>query len=335
MASPAVLTDFEADVRRVVLERLPHRKADQAGLIAQDTGALLIDYFNWRARLISARPRRVHVSVELAASRASLPAEVDQGLQMALAAAEAGDDLSSRLSRRITGFDAAGRRGRPLQPGKEDVGLAGRRDLDLLLNDWGLHHLHLSLTPEASGREGRSGLVLIAAVTATDFYAVNVIEHGAHDPMWTVNETLLPIVARNWPDNDELLMRSRFVTGLSRSVSVEEHKQLRQAGVSVLVEIDGAVYTRGGITLQGASMASTDQAMVIVDLLRRHAKDMADPEAREMFFEQTRQVLTSAGVEVPAIPQWHATLDEEDGNLILTEATISGSWPLTIASDLV
>jgi hypothetical protein len=51
----------------------------------------------------------------------------------------------------------------------------------VLLNEWGVHHLHLGAAPSSRDPSliERSGPVLFARINPDDFYAINVYSHGA------------------------------------------------------------------------------------------------------------------------------------------------------------
>ena len=122
-------------VRGWVLKNLPHDGADQkvvAALKAKSPRELLVLYLNWRERLIPPAPRRVLRSSvfdtnpivhECSAAIAQIGDDIKQGR-----------DLTRYLSRRVTiGFE--------LPRAQSTKNLYKRRHLDLLLNDWGIHHL--------------------------------------------------------------------------------------------------------------------------------------------------------------------------------------------------
>ena len=69
--------------------------------------------------------------------------------------------------------------------------LKTRRDLDLLIADWGIHHLHLS--PERDGR--RTGDLLFAVFRPDDAYLLQILPHGNWAEL-----SLLETIVRNWPD---------------------------------------------------------------------------------------------------------------------------------------
>jgi hypothetical protein len=58
---------------------------------------------------------------------------------------------------------------------------------------------------------------------------------------------------RSWPEV-ELIPRSRSAIGLSQRYTDDESLQLRNAGVSLAIEIDGSVYFPLGQTMMGVPM---------------------------------------------------------------------------------
>ncbi len=143
-------------------------------------GSLVITYLNWRTRFISARPRRVHLSRELLSSakyrshRASVHAIVSK--------IESGEDLTPHLSRGTkTAYATTGqsRRGRP--------------DLDRLIADWDIHHLHLATTLDSDGYVTRTGDLLFGHFAPDDAYLIGVFPHKS----WAALE-IAEITMRNW-----------------------------------------------------------------------------------------------------------------------------------------
>src|SRR5689334_11047256 len=93
--------------------------------------------FNVRFRRIDAKPRAVHL-----ASSLTCPDTHKRGLQSLQDKARRGDSLQAHLSRRLL-----------------DVNYH-----DPLLNDWGLHHLHLGEVLDGTGFVERTGPLLFAHV---------------------------------------------------------------------------------------------------------------------------------------------------------------------------
>jgi len=128
--------DFERDMRSEVLAYLPRDAANtalNAELEASDTMHLLIRYLNWRDRLVHAHPRVVMLSREILANPLYL--ENLGRLEKLCDVIRNGVDLTPHLSERVK-FGYLPRD--PFKPMKDDP------SLDLMLNEWGMHHLHIS-----------------------------------------------------------------------------------------------------------------------------------------------------------------------------------------------
>lgn len=168
-------------------------------------------YFNLMKRRVEPVVRTVHTSIEL-----MCPPDLQAGLNAVLKKAATGGDLNPHLSKTIG-----------KNPDYDD----------LLLNDWGIHHLHLGTTIGRDGFCARTGPLLFARITDTDFYALNVLSHGA----WTEVQ-LLECLNRNWPTSLNAF-RLKAVTGVAQlPPTAKELQELRESGVTVLRQLtDGSV----------------------------------------------------------------------------------------------
>src|SRR5262249_47489321 len=122
MIQDTVQADFLSDVREhfaACLTAMGYQVPPRVGSLREDTEQILLLYYNAMKRRVSPRPRRVHRSREI--QRRVLSQVEMKALDRIAAAAEAGEDLSPRLSKGVRKLE-------------------GR---DLLLYDWGIHHLHL------------------------------------------------------------------------------------------------------------------------------------------------------------------------------------------------
>jgi hypothetical protein len=98
------------------------------------------------------------------------------------------DDLTKYLSRRVsTGFAL------PLKPAVKQ--LARLQHLDLLLNDWGIHHLHISTAVAADGFVNRNDPLLFAMFEPEMAYLLDIGTHSSF-----VDQRLAEIAVENWPD---------------------------------------------------------------------------------------------------------------------------------------
>jgi hypothetical protein len=240
---------FDQDIREYVLHHLPCRPQDQAALKKERASDLLIIYFNWLHRLIDARPRQVHLSDVLAAHPLWTSGKHAGALAELRTKIESGDALTPHLSKGIqVGFQE---RNRPKK-------LQRRLDMDLLLNDWGIHHLHLSSSIEADGFVARDDPLLLGVFHADDAYLIDIIEHGG----WS-RQSIMETAIRNWPDAG-IAYEMKGVLGLSRSIDETGRKQLRNAGINALLEIDGKAYmTREGLSSAGTSLRATMRAQQV------------------------------------------------------------------------
>jgi hypothetical protein len=250
----SLATQFEADLRSQVLSELPHDAKDRGSLDRLPTGNLLIRYFNWLRRLVPQCPRQLLVSTELAAS----PKRLDhvQGFDLLSRTIAAGGDLTPYLSRGVL-------IGWKLNPGKP---LKAQRDLDLLVSDWGVHHLHLGTTLESDGFIARADDLLFAVFTPNSAYALDILPHGS----WHKRH-LLEVIARNWPGSG--LLHELKGVAMERPLGEAQSKQLRQGGVSSPVEIDGRTYfPKGFLSMAGTSLWATDQSNQIMHAIRQVAE---------------------------------------------------------------
>jgi hypothetical protein len=243
--------NFEADIREHILTKLPHRPNDAVALHAMATHELLIIYLNWRERFIPQRPRKVNISNELRQNSKV----VDDALALVFDAIckkiEAGDDLNPHLSDDVLiGFQST-----PAKPKKR----FRRKDLDLMLNDWGVHHLHMSTTIRSNGFTRRVGTLLFAVFKDDDAYLIQIVNHRD----WT-QKSIIEIVIREWPDAGIVFeQKGADLTGMNFSEA--EHKKLRNAGINIRHEYGEKTWLSRGITTAGTSISATDRARKILN----------------------------------------------------------------------
>lgn len=187
---------------------------------ARQAAEICVQHWNAFARRIVVRPRAVHVSTQLNDNLALLPDEIRRGLVVVIAEIEAGLDLTVRLSRKLPKL----------------------RYNDGMLNDWGLHHLHLNESDRAKG----TSHILILMVRENDAFLVDVREHQH----WA-DQDLVEILHSNWPAAIAAHRLPKTVLYLTHSVSNEQIQALRSAGCTAPTQTkDGTIYMLlgGGIT---------------------------------------------------------------------------------------
>lgn len=166
---------------------------------------------NLKRRLVSQKPRKVLLSKEF-----TCPEYLKEGLNLLKEKIEKGENIQHHLSKGILDLNYH----------------------DDLLNDWGIHHLHLGTQFGQDKRFiKRTGPVLFARFDNDYAYFINVMKHGN----WA-NQGLVKIIHRNWPDSIKQF-RMDGVTGISPKPNNEEYKLLRKAHVTTFVEVEqGVVY---------------------------------------------------------------------------------------------
>lgn len=127
---------------------------------------------------------------------------------------------------------------------------------DLLLADWGIHHLHLSIHKKKPSDRfyQRSGFLAFVKIELDKALIVDIRPHG-EDSVFCKRE-LLEILHRNWPDQLEP-HRLRSVIDVAYEPSDEERHALRKAGVNVITKIGDAVYMGPGGGITGAATSLT------------------------------------------------------------------------------
>jgi hypothetical protein len=241
-----------------ILTNLPYDRGNpevDAALRAMQPGQLLVTYVNWQNRLISASPRQVRRSTVFDKNPVAL--ERSTTIKKIVNDIERGRDLTKYLSRGV-------REGFALPPNPNIKQLNRRQELDLLLNDWGIHHLHISTTVEADGFVERDGPLIFAVFKQQTAYLIDVMNHRE----WT-NEHLIQVIVRTWP-NAGLAFELKGIIPSEQTYTAEERSKLRGVGVSSFVNIDGRAFMpNAGISTAGTSTRASMTAMHILRALRK------------------------------------------------------------------
>jgi hypothetical protein len=250
--------DFENDIRDQVLAALPHDRRDLQELRAKSIGELLVIYINWTSRFVVPRPRRIFISGALAAKRPLAVPSEEAALAVLIDMIEQGQDVTAHLSLGVeTGFVSSSSGGSRK---------SGRRDLDLMLNDWGVHHLHLSRAPRADGYVERTGPLLFAVFLPDTAYLIDIVNHGQQYPDAWTSAGVLTVMAKEWPDAGLMLEMRGALPGTNYTDA--ERRALRRNGYATTHEIDGKAYMpRLGMTSAGtATLTSIKTARILKHL---------------------------------------------------------------------
>lgn len=207
-----------------------------------DIEAVLLMYFNVHCRRIPLRPRQVEWSKEIQ-GRNDLSADERHALSRIESASRGGLDLNPYLSTTLT----------------------NALYNDGLLNDWGIHHLHLDLPnsrpPCAAGFVGRTGPLLFVWASEETLYFLDVLRHR-NRPF--VDESLVEILHANWPSLIEHLRASPHIRPSRANTGINRRKA-RDAGLTMFTQTqDGTLY----FPLGGGSMTSKVSSKVMEEVDR-------------------------------------------------------------------
>jgi hypothetical protein len=282
------IMEFDIDIREQIFARLPRTPEVDAELSAMATRDLLTIYGYWLSRLISPQPRQVHESKALLANPLAAETRYAPGLHQIISRVTNGEDITPHLSKRI----------RTAYQSSSAPTLQRREDLDLMLSDWGIHHLHLSTEMDTDGFfVRRDGPLLFAAFRPADAYLIDIADHKS----WT-RADILRIIVEEWPDAGIV----HKVEGLtSPSVSEAERQRLRNVGIGAMIEINDATYSpaalmsTAGLTFN--SVRSADKLLSDVAWFRDQITNNGSIVA---------SALVEAGITLPPNPDLHFTFLE-------------------------
>lgn len=258
--------DFERDLRLIFSSTLGS-KADPStkrALSEMNAADLVLQYLNWRNRVIDPRPRKVFKSEEIAHTLAAKPG-YSKDFEALCQKITVGANLLPHLSDKITTVYQH----RPiLKP------LSGRRDYDLLLNDWGIHHLHLGQDqdPRKRGFLRRGNPLLFGIFRFSEAYLIDIKGHGDFE-----NEELAKITITNWPQFHFFIPLKGILPGTPWTAP--ERKGLRSVGRTTTVDIDSTCYIPGvtlGLTTAGIPVRLVKQAGVFLRAVQKAKSQCLD-----------------------------------------------------------
>jgi hypothetical protein len=165
----------------------------------------------------------------------------------------------------------------------------------MLLNDWGIHHLHLSNVIRPDGFVERTGPLLFVIFTDKVAHIIDIAPHK----VWT-SQHFVEIAVRNWPD-EELFLDLKGISPSRPPMTADDYTKMRGAGVGTHIEVDGKVYISKtfGITTAGTS---TKVTMEVMHFSRRVA-EITDQSKQDP--EYLRPYLENSGKSWPAEPEFH------------------------------
>lgn len=227
--------------------------------IPQDNNEIVHAYFKVMHRIILSIPRKVKKSDIFIC-----PPELIQGLEILEFKISKGENINPYQSKKLM-----------------DI-----QENDPLLNDWGIHHLHLGMEKEeTTSFFKRTGQLLYVFFTEDTAYFLNIFVHG----QWT-NKSLLEILDRNWP---ELIARWE-----SNIIDIEEldsnsMDKMRKAGGIFFMKVNGKIFSPpgGGYATAGNSISAVIQSDHFLMKLREYENWIRNNERD--FEKRVRQLVNA------------------------------------------
>jgi len=243
-----VRIDFSKDYLDIIYEKL--KAVGWQG--ARDDKNIDIRFSNFQRRYVVAKKRKIFISRQL-----KCPAYLKSAYQAILEKITSGESIVPHLSRYLKDPDYN----------------------DLFLNDWGIHHLHLSTDIEDDGFTSRTGPVLLVVFGEDYALIIDVRMHGPENPDLWVQEDILEIIRINWPAWLEPLRLRGMLPAENRSR--KDRKKIRRGSVNTFLTLsDGKSYMGPGmgITSAGTSTQATMSADKIRYAIRTFENNLnADP----------------------------------------------------------
>lgn len=256
----------------------------------QSPEAVVHTFLNLTKRLVRPIPRTV-----LRAQSFSCPSDLATGLAEVERKISSGEDLSPHLSRLLR------------NPSFNDP----------LLNDWGIHHVHLGTTIDSDGFVVRTGPVLFARFDNTNAYLIDVLAHGS----WSL-QRLVKELHDNWPASIKHFCLNG-VLGLATPVSDKDVATLRKGNVNTMVDLGGGVVYApigGGYSTSGLSTEVVIQSDRCARLLR---------QMQQAIIENIDAIAKDAkekGAAFPDCPRFELQID--NGDLYAIEVNCMVAVPL-------
>ncbi len=227
---------------------------------------LMPRYMTWLHRRVAARPRFLHRSARYMANSLHSDPQYQASIATIEHDMERGTDLTRYLSARINVTYEQRNSGRKY---------TARPDLDMLLNDLGVHHLHVSLTMETVGN--RAGFVrgdthvMFVLFRPYDAYLIDIFDHRS----WTLPE-VGTILATEWPDQ-HLVPKIAGFTAQGSPPDAAAIKAARDSGLAMPVQVAQDLYMTPMVTTGGTSIDDTIASDDILNSAVRLQKAVDDP----------------------------------------------------------
>jgi hypothetical protein len=179
-----------------------------------------------------------------------------------------------------------------------------------MLNDWGVHHLHISTQVEADGFVKRDEALLFVVFKPQAAYLIDIMNHGD----WTRGR-VLQVLATEWPEEGII---HQVPIPVGDNLTDEHRKALRKKHANALFEIgDKAFAPAGGLMASGASIAATICTHRVLHALEVFEQKFDDDP------DWLHKEWGAQGLTYPVAPEFDFAI-REDGFGIIERKT--GTW---------
>lgn len=244
--------NFENDIRSSILKEF----AKYGQQIDTDIDLLNVihSYTNWRKRFVGYGRREVLFTKELKNNPLYRQNKKLQKVVNKIAyKLKNAEDLTPFLSKGVVDY--------PLN----DI---RRRDIDLMLNAFNIHHLHLGNDREENMKYGvqftkRKDELLFARITKSKVYFINIYKHD-----FPYKEDIFKVIQNNW---EHLLepYEMRDIIDINH-YSEDATKQLLKKHCNTAISINGKYYMIGSVSMSGHSNNGMFDIYSLFDIINRY-----------------------------------------------------------------
>jgi hypothetical protein len=258
-------------VRTEILKHLPlTNQSERETLASMPIHTLLVRFHNWNKRFIPCFPRQIIKSTEFEFQFLNASSSRYEALECVISEIQQGIDLTPRLSKQV--------KNKPL-------------DNDLMLNEWGIYHLHLGkLEPSSKEWVGRTGDLLFLLFKDDKTFIIGVYDHNS----WS-KEEIVQVCITNW-EKLNFFIEIKGIVPRSH-LSEENRKTLRRKHCNSFLTINNKSYAGNyPLSSAGTSLDSCFFANIFLSKLEDFEQEWAkNPEI-------IRQQLTDKGYRLPENP---------------------------------
>lgn len=277
------------DIRTEVSRDLRHFRAREEQLSAMAPDELLMMYMNWKFWQIHPHPRKVLLSTELLNRKQTNDAllkPVEKQFEQLVEMIVAGNDLTPLLSPDILY--------KPYELTPDFARLKDEKHLDLLLNEQGIHHLHLPTL------ERKKGTPIVFGIF--DHHEAFLVDVASHDD-WS-SDRLARISYSTWPQRHFFRLPIGGLVddqGVQITLTDEQRVFVRNNAINTPIEIEKGIFVRPrtcGLAANGYSHSVVRRAIDIWNSLSLFVIRSRRQGFAEYFEQQFRKPL-------PANPNFH------------------------------